>query len=315
MSTPRQLHPSVTARAHGKINLHLGVGDAGPDGYHALVTVFEALSTPETVTVALAEEDSVEVTGRRASERIPLDERNLALAAVIAFRERSGWAGRVAITIDKQVPVAGGMGGGSADAAAALVAVAKLAGFDDSAVLEEIAASLGADVPFALRGGIALGRGRGDDLTRALSQGTHHWVLATSTGMLSTADVYRRVDELREQEAAGGHGAAGGAARLAEPAEVLAALASGDVEALAASVHNDMTDAAVSLMPDIAHVMDEGRRAGAHAVLLSGSGPTVGFLAQNATHALELAVLLEASRGVREVVRTTGPARGAHIVE
>ena len=81
------------------------------------------------------------------------------------------------------------------------------------------------------------------------------------------------------------------------------------------SVHNDMTDAAVSLMPDIAHVMDEGRRAGAHAVLLSGSGPTVGFLAQNATHALELAVLLEASRGVREVVRTTGPARGAHIVE
>lgn len=310
MSAPRQLHPSVTARAHGKINLHLGVGDPGPDGYHALVTVFEALGTPETVTVALAVEDSVEVTGRRASPSIPLDEKNLALAAVIAFRERTGWAGNVAITIDKQVPVAGGMGGGSADAAAALVAVAKLAGFEDRAVLEEIAAALGADVPFALRGGIALGRGRGDDLTPVLSQGTHHWVLATSTGMLSTSDVYRRVDELREQEEAGGE-----AARLAEPTEVLAALASGDVEALAANVHNDMADAAVSLLPDIAHVMDEGRRAGAHAVLLSGSGPTVGFLAQNATHALELAVLLEASRGVREVVRTTGPARGAHIVE
>lgn len=310
MSAPRQLHPSVTARAHGKINLHLGVGDPSPDGYHALVTVFEALGTPETVTVALAVEDSVEVTGRRASPSIPLDEKNLALAAVIAFRERTGWAGNVAITIDKQVPVAGGMGGGSADAAAALVAVAKLAGFEDRAVLEEIAAALGADVPFALRGGIALGRGRGDDLTPVLSQGTHHWVLATSTGMLSTSDVYRRVDELREQEEAGGE-----AARLAEPTEVLAALASGDVEALAANVHNDMADAAVSLLPDIAHVMDEGRRAGAHAVLLSGSGPTVGFLAQNATHALELAVLLEASRGVREVVRTTGPARGAHIVE
>lgn len=310
MSAPRQLHPSVTARAHGKINLHLGVGDPGPDGYHALVTVFEALGTPETVTVALAVEDSVEVTGRRASPSIPLDEKNLALAAVIAFRERTGWAGNVAITIDKQVPVAGGMGGGSADAAAALVAVAKLAGFEDRAVLEEIAAALGADVPFALRGGIALGRGRGDDLTPVLSQGTHHWVLATSTGMLSTSDVYRRVDELREQEEAGGE-----AARLAEPTEVLAALASGDVEALAANVHNDMADAAVSLLPDIAHVMDEGRRAGAHAVLLSGSGPTVGFLAHNATHALELAVLLEASRGVREVVRTTGPARGAHIVE
>jgi len=309
MSAPQQLHPPVTARAHGKINLHLGVGDAGPDGYHALVTVFEALGTPETVTVALADEDKVEVTGRRAGDGIPLEERNLALAAVIAFRERTGWSGRVAITIDKQVPVAGGMGGGSADAAAALVAVAKLAGFDDRTVLEEIAASLGADVPFALRGGIALGRGRGDDLTRVLSQGTHHWVLATSTGSLSTPDVYRRVDELRDR------GEAAGAARLTEPTEVLAALAAGDVEALAASVHNDMTDAAVSLLPDIGHVMDEGRRAGAHAVLLSGSGPTVGFLAQNATHALELAVLLEASRGVREVVRTTGPARGAHIVE
>jgi 4-diphosphocytidyl-2-C-methyl-D-erythritol kinase len=117
------------------------------------------------------------------------------------------------------------------------------------------------------------------------------------------------VDELRQE------GDDADAARLAEPQGVLTALAAGDVEKLAAHVHNDMTEAAVSLMPDIARVMDEGRRAGAHAVLLSGSGPTVGFLAQNAKHALELAVLLEASRGVREVVRTTGPAPGAHIVD
>ncbi|GAA4508685.1 4-(cytidine 5'-diphospho)-2-C-methyl-D-erythritol kinase [Brevibacterium yomogidense] len=332
MTRPRSLHKPVTARAHGKINLHLGVGDPGPDGYHELVTVFEALGTPETVTVELAAEDSVEVTGRYASAGIPLDENNLALAAVIAFREHTGWGGNVEITIDKQVPVAGGMGGGSADAAAALVAVAKLAGFEDREQLRQIAATLGSDVPFALLGGIALGRGRGDDLTRVLSQGTHHWVLATSTGTLSTPEVYRRVDELREQSAGQSPASSGdeqgpdvaqgvgdgetrsGPARLAEPTEVLAALASGDIEKLAAHVHNDMTEAAVSLLPDIAHVMDEGRRAGAHAVLLSGSGPTVGFLAQNATHALELAVLLEASRGVREVVRTTGPARGAHIV-
>ena len=247
--------------------------------------------------------------GKYAAAGIPVDERNLALAAVIAFRARTGWDGRVAITIDKNVPVAGGMGGGSADAAAALVAAASLAGVDDNAVLTEIAAGLGADVPFALLGGIALGRGRGDHLSRVLSRGTHHWVLATSTGELSTASVYARVDELRQA----GHGA--DAARLAEPQGVLTALAAGDVEKLAAHVHNDMTEAAVSLMPDIARVMEEGRRAGAHAVLLSGSGPTVGFLAQNAKHALELAVLLEASRGVREVVRTTGPAPGAHIVE
>ncbi|WP_019157949.1 4-(cytidine 5'-diphospho)-2-C-methyl-D-erythritol kinase [Brevibacterium senegalense] len=309
MTGLRALPTPVTARAHGKINLHLGVDDAGADGYHELVTVFEALGTPETVTLTPAETDSVEVVGKYAAAGIPLDERNLALAAVVAFRERTGWNGRVAITIDKNVPVAGGMGGGSADAAAALVAVAALADFEDRAVLAEIAAGLGADVPFALLGGIALGRGRGDHLSRVLSRGTHHWVLATSTGELSTASVYARVDELRQA----GHGA--DAARLAEPQGVLTALAAGDVEKLAAHVHNDMTEAAVSLMPDIARVMEEGRRAGAHAVLLSGSGPTVGFLAQNAKHALELAVLLEASRGVREVVRTTGPAPGAHIVE
>ena len=309
MTGLRALPTPVTARAHGKINLHLGVGDAGADGYHELVTVFEALGTPETVTLTPADEDSVEVVGKYAAAGIPLDERNLALAAVIAFRARTGWDGRVAITIDKNVPVAGGMGGGSADAAAALVAAASLAGVDDNAVLTEIAAGLGADVPFALLGGIALGRGRGDHLSRVLSRGTHHWVLATSTGELSTASVYARVDELRQA----GDGA--DAARLAEPQGVLTALAAGDVEKLAAHVHNDMTEAAVSLMPDIARVMEEGRRAGAHAVLLSGSGPTVGFLAQNAKHALELAVLLEASRGVREVVRTTGPAPGAHIVE
>ena len=309
MTGLRALPTPVTARAHGKINLHLGVGDAGADGYHELVTVFEALGTPETVTLTPADEDSVEVVGKYAAAGIPVDERNLALAAVIAFRARTGWDGRVAITIDKNVPVAGGMGGGSADAAAALVAAASLAGVDDNAVLTEIAAGLGADVPFALLGGIALGRGRGDHLSRVLSRGTHHWVLATSTGELSTASVYARVDELRQA----GDGA--DAASLAEPQGVLTALAAGDVEKLAAHVHNDMTEAAVSLMPDIARVMEEGRRAGAHAVLLSGSGPTVGFLAQNAKHALELAVLLEASRGVREVVRTTGPAPGAHIVE
>ena len=219
MTGLRALPTPVTARAHGKINLHLGVGDAGADGYHELVTVFEALGTPETVTLTPADEDSVEVVGKYAAAGIPVDERNLALAAVIAFRARTGWDGRVAITIDKNVPVAGGMGGGSADAAAALVAAASLAGVDDNAVLTEIAAGLGADVPFALLGGIALGRGRGDDLSRVLSRGTHHWVLATSTGELSTASVYGRMDELRQA----GDGA--DAVRLAEPQGVLTALA------------------------------------------------------------------------------------------
>lgn len=311
MTGLRALREPVTARAYGKINLHLGVGDPGPDGYHELVTVFEALSTPETVTLDLAAEDSVEVTGRAATADIPLDRTNLALAAVDAFREHTGWGGSVAISIDKQVPVAGGMGGGSADAAAALVAVAHLTGFTDRGALTRIAATLGADVPFALLGGVALGRGRGDDLSSVLSRGTHHWVLAASTGSLSTAEVYRRVDELRAAE----EPASVRDARLEEPRGVLEALAAGDTEKLAAHVHNDMEAAAISLLPDIARVMEEGKRAGAHAVLLSGSGPTVGFLAQNAKHALELAVLLEASRDVRAVLRTTGPAPGAHVID
>lgn len=314
---------SVTARAYGKINLHLGVGDPGTDGYHPLVSVFAALDCAETVTLALAAEDSVTVGGRYAEAGVPTDRTNLALAAVRAFRERTGWDARVSIHIDKQVPVAGGMGGGSADAAAALRAAAALAGFEDATVLREIAATLGADVPFALRGGVALGRGRGDELTPVLAKGTQHWVLATSTGSLSTPVVYRRLDELRAEAASTARGAAEAAEvlsgtaqlRLAEPTAVLAALASGSTELLAAAVHNDMTPAAVDLLPDVAHVMDQGRRAGALAVLLSGSGPTVGFLAQNPTHSLELAVLLEASRGVRRVARTTGPARGAHLVE
>lgn len=297
---------TVRARAHGKINAFLHVGDLREDGYHELINVFQALSVAETVTLTPAEANSVEVTGKYASADIPLDDSNLALAAVLALGRATDTQVPVHVHIDKNVPVAGGMGGGSADAAAALRAYAALIGCEDVDLLHEVAASLGADVPFAYTGGTAVGTGRGDDLNPVLTRSRFHWVLATSTGSLSTPAVYRRLDELRAEGKAPGK---------SDPAEVLRALGSGDAADLAAAVHNDMTEAAIDLLPDVGHVMDTGLQAGALTALVSGSGPTVGFLAENATHALEIAVLLEASRGVRHVVRATGPAHGAELLE
>lgn len=309
----------VTARAYGKINAFLAVGPLQDDGYHDLVTVFQSLDLAETVTLVPAEDFSVTLSGRYADTTVPLDSSNLGLAAVLALAEATGTTIPVEVAIEKNVPVAGGMGGGSADAAAALVAYAHLIGCTDRDLIAEVARGLGADVPFALRGGTALGTGRGDELSPVLGRGEFHWVLATSTGRLSTPEVYRRLDELRAAGSSttgadAGPGAGAAEADPADPAAVLRALGTADPEALAGALHNDMTDAAIDLLPDIAHVMDTGMRAGALRALVSGSGPTVGFLARDHTHALEIAVLLEASRGVRQVVRTTGPAGGAHLV-
>jgi 4-diphosphocytidyl-2-C-methyl-D-erythritol kinase len=303
-------YSSVTARAYGKINVFLAVGPQMDDGYHELVTVFQSLNLSETVTLTVSDAHSVSLTGRYADTTVPLDESNLALAAVLALAEATGTAVPVSVAIEKNVPVAGGMGGGSADAAAALLAYAQLIGCTDRGMIGRVAASLGADVPFALRGGTALGTGRGDELNPVIHRGEFHWVLATSTGRLSTPEVYRRLDELRADAASG----PAASDEPADPADVLRALGTGDPEALAAALHNDMTAAAVDLLPGLDHVLETGMHAGALAALVSGSGPTIGFLARDHTHALEIAVLLEASRGVRQVVRTTGPAGGAHVI-
>ncbi|GAA4282850.1 4-(cytidine 5'-diphospho)-2-C-methyl-D-erythritol kinase [Brevibacterium daeguense] len=307
---PATGYSSVTARAYGKINVFLAVGPQMDDGYHELVTVFQSLDLSETVTLTVADSHAVSLTGRYADTTVPLDESNLALAAVLALAEATGTSVPVTVAIEKNVPVAGGMGGGSADAAAALLAYAHLIGCTDRELIGRVASSLGADVPFALRGGTALGTGRGDELNPVIHRGRFHWVLATSTGRLSTPEVYRRLDELRADAPSG----PGAAEETADPAEVLRAISSGDPEALAGALHNDMTAAAVDLLPGLDHVMETGMRAGALAALVSGSGPTIGFLARDHTHALEIAVLLEASRGVRQVVRTTGPAGGARVV-
>ena len=321
---------AVTARAPGKINVFLHVGERMDDGYHELVTVFQALNMYEEVTLrmcfdttdasmrnisgtdtypGLSPVHAVTLKGRFGSTAIPLDHSNLAVSAINRLAARTGVHVPVAVEIEKNVPVAGGMGGGSADAAAALVAYAKLAGINDPDLLRTVGAELGADVPFALRGGCAVGTGRGDELSPILSSGEFTWVLATSVDELSTPVVYRTLDDLRDS----------GTVQQADDvqerlADVLQAVGSGDAHALAQVVHNDMEPAAFGLLPAIAEVVATGRQAGALAALMSGSGPTVGFLVEDATHALDLTVLLEASESVKHVVRVTGPACGAHIV-
>lgn len=321
---------AVTARAPGKINVFLHVGDRMDDGYHELVTVFQALDMYEEVTLRLCFDQpdtvvrnisgndtypglspvhAVTLKGRFGSTAIPLDHSNLAVSAINRLAVQTGVHVPVEVEIEKNVPVAGGMGGGSADAAAALVAYAKLAGINDPDLLRTVGAELGADVPFALRGGFAVGTGRGDELSPILSSGEFTWVLATSVDELSTPVVYHALDDLRDSGQAPHAGDV-----QTQLADVLQAVGSGDAHALAQVVHNDMEPAAFGLLPAIAEVVDTGRQAGALAALMSGSGPTVGFLVEGATHALDLTVLLEASESVKHVVRATGPACGAHIV-
>lgn len=321
---------AVTARAPGKINVFLHVGDRMDDGYHELVTVFQALDMYEEVTLRLCFDQpdtvvrnisgndtypglspvhAVTLKGRFGSTAIPLDHSNLAVSAINRLAAQTGVHVPVEVEIEKNVPVAGGMGGGSADAAAALVAYAKLAGINDPDRLRTVGAELGADVPFALRGGFAVGTGRGDELSPILSSGEFTWVLATSVDELSTPVVYHALDDLRDSGQAPHAGDV-----QTQLADVLQAVGSGDAHALAQVVHNDMEPAAFGLLPAIAEVVDTGRQAGALAALMSGSGPTVGFLVEGATHALDLTVLLEASESVKHVVRATGPACGAHIV-
>lgn len=310
------LHPlpsapaPVTVRVPGKINVHLGVGAAGDDGYHELATVFQALNLGETLTLIPGGTGSIIVQGRYADVELPADDGNFARKAVTTLiaaleDERDVDVLRdIDIVIDKQVPVAGGMGGGSADAAAALCGAAHLIGGVAESVLHDCAVAVGADVAFLLRGGTAIGHGRGEKLSPVLTRGSFHWVMATSARQLSTPQIYSRFDELNPTP------------EPAEvPAQVLTALAAGDPEALAESAANDLTEAAVTFMPELAEVIEAGRDAGALLPLLSGSGPTIGFLARDAHHALDLAVLLQATRGVNEALRTTGPAPGAHVVD
>jgi len=298
----------ATARVPAKINLHLGVGPLRDDGFHELSTLFCALSMYDDVTIRPSDELTLTVTGenRRA---VPADATNLAARAVIALAERTGHDPSVAITIDKHIPVAGGMAGGSADAAGALLAAARLWRSDlPRTELLEIAAELGSDVPFSLTGGAALGTGRGEKLLPVLHRGEFHWVLAVSGTGLSTPAVYRELDRLR---ADGERTTDAGTRR---PDELMVAIASGDVHAVAPLLHNDLQPAALSLQPMLRRTLRAGTEAGALAGIVSGSGPTCAFLCADADSAVSVAAELSGS-GVAKAVRTaSGPVAGARLI-
>ena len=304
---------SVTVRVPAKINLQLAVGPLRPDGYHGLVTVFHAIGLFDMITVATAAADSVTVTGEGAGQ-VPADGDNLALRAVRALRAVvAAQAGPgVAVTINKRIPVAAGLAGGSADAAAALVACNELwRARLSQRELCEVAAGVGSDVAFAVLGGTAVGRGRGERLTPALMPAArYHWVLAFADGTLSTPEVYGTLDRQRA--------ANGGAGKVAEPelsTELMAALRAGDLERLGRSLSNDLQAPAISLFPSLRKTLDVGREFGALGALVSGSGPTCLFLARDVRQATDLAVALSGAGVCRTVTRASGPVPGATVIE
>lgn len=296
---------SVTVQVPGKVNLYLAVGDPRADGYHELTTVFQAVSLFDEVTVRNADVLSLEQVGEGA-DTVPTDERNLAWRAAELMAEHVGRAPDVALLIDKSIPVAGGMAGGSADAAAVLVAMDSLWELNlPRRDLRVLAAQLGSDVPFALHGGTALGTGRGEELATVLSRDSFHWVLAFADGGLSTPGVYAELDRLRD---------VGEPPRLDEPGPVLAALAAGDPHRLAPLLGNEMQAAAVSLDPRLRRALRAGAEAGALAGIVSGSGPTCAFLCDSAEAAVDVGAQLSGAGVCRTIRVAAGPVPGARVV-
>jgi len=300
---------AVHVRAPGKVNLFLRVGDVQSDGYHDVATAYQAVSLYEDVRAWPDDEFSVVFNGSIDTSGLPADASNLAIRAAKLLARTAGVPGGVHLEIDKHVPIAGGMGGGSADAAATLVACDAMWGTTLSKEeLHALAAKLGADVPFALTGGTAIGTGRGDRLSPALATGSFHWVLAVAEFGLSTPGVYRELDRRR-----------GEGLRLASvdttptvDASVLQALRAGDPRLLADALHNDLQAAALGLAPGLGGILELGESHGALAGMVSGSGPTVAFLAEDADSALELQIALSAAR--LNAVHVHGPVHGARIM-
>ncbi|MCL2734958.1 MAG: 4-(cytidine 5'-diphospho)-2-C-methyl-D-erythritol kinase [Actinomycetia bacterium] len=296
---------AVTVRVPAKVNVQLAVGAARPDGFHDLANVFLAVGLYDEVTVTEADELRVTCSGPDAGQ-VPLDRTNLAARAALALAERHGRSPAVHLDIAKDIPVAGGMAGGSADGAGALLACDALWGTNASREeLLDICAELGSDVPFSLVGGAALGTGRGEKLTALEVGGTFHWVFAMAERGLSTPAVFREFDRLKE------------GVRVPEPVasqDLLDALAKGDAGALAAAVSNDLQPAALSLFPELADTLAEGRAAGALTGLVSGSGPTTAFLAPDAESADRIAQTLLASGTCRSARVAQSPAPGATVL-
>jgi 4-diphosphocytidyl-2-C-methyl-D-erythritol kinase len=297
----------LTVRAPAKINLHLGVGAVREDGMHPLLTVYHAVGLYDDLS-AVASPDwrlGLAVEDYIGSAGVPLGGDNIVDRAADLLAAHHGVAVTGDLHITKAIPVAGGMAGGSADAAAALVALDRLweLGTSDDDLLA-LAAQLGSDVPFALVGGTALGTGRGEVVTPVTDHGTWWWVVVLSPDGLSTPAVYRHFDELFPD-----------APTTPPPAdELLAALDSGDPYRLATAMHNDLQAPAFDLRPDLELRIAQGESEGALRGLVSGSGPTCVFLCESGDHARAVAGALLADREPPVVLVANGPVAGAHVV-
>jgi 4-diphosphocytidyl-2-C-methyl-D-erythritol kinase len=277
------------------VNLHLSVGPLRADGYHELVTVFhavelfdEVLGTPQTGL-------SLSIQG---DPDLPTDERNLAWRAAALLAETARRGPDVHLELRKAIPVAGGMAGGSADAAATLVACARL--WDLDADLPALAARLGSDVAFPLLGGTAVGTGRGEILRPVPDHVRLHWVFAPAGFGIPAPAAYAGLDRLRATGLA--------PAPVGSPDPLLAALAAGDIPAVAAALANDLQPAALALRPEVGATLDAGVAAGALAGIVSGSGPTCAFLCADADSARAVAARLPGSHV------GAGPVAGARVV-
>lgn len=299
---------SVTVRVPAKVNLQLAVGPREADGYHNLVSVFQAISIYDDVTISKTAPGSgitIAITGDH-THGVPADSTNLAVKAAQLIADEYDFAVDIHIEVSKSIPVAGGMAGGSADAAAVIVGLNEL--FDLEMSREEMlefGSQLGSDVPFMITGGTAIGQGRGDQLTAALSRGTYHWVLALSTVGLSTPAVYQECDRLR----------AGLDIAAPQTSDALMqSLLTADPKAVGLALQNDLQSAACSLRPALTLVLDVGEEYGALGAIVSGSGPTVAFLVGDEEQGLDLAVALTSSGVVGSVARAYGPVPGAKVI-
>jgi 4-diphosphocytidyl-2-C-methyl-D-erythritol kinase len=309
--------PTVTVRTPAKINLSLAAGPTRPDGYHQLATVYQAVGLYDHLTVSPASDGEVTLEvdadgsdGLVRVSDVPAGERNLAVRAARLLARHAGPGAGVRLQLRKGIPVAGGLAGGSSDAAAALVACNELwrTGVSERDLVR-LAADLGSDVPFCLLGGTAVGRGRGQLVSQVPARGRYHWVLALDAAGMSTPAVYGELDRMRGPD----YDEATGLADLdVRAAAVLDALREGDVSGLGRAMVNDLQPAALSLRPDLARVLRLGASVEAAGVVVSGSGPTCAFLCRDEAHARQVAADL--SRAGCRAVGTDGPVPGARVL-
>jgi 4-diphosphocytidyl-2C-methyl-D-erythritol kinase len=281
---------SVVASAPAKVNVYFAVGAFLKNGFHEVASCYQALSLREVVSVELEGKFSIGFAGpfaESSKKLVPTDASNLVYKAGVSLQNLSPAVlpELVGYTIHKSVPIAGGMAGGSADGAAALMALDQLFSAGLEAKLSQAAAKLGSDVPFSLEGGTAIGTGRGEKLSKIETDAILHWVMTPSQVGLSTPDVYRKLDIMRTEA-----GVDVSTLDIPEvPSELVASLISGDAMELAKYMHNDLEIAALALRPELAATIEAGRKAGALKSMVSGSGPTIAHLAKDRIHAEQIA--------------------------